>query len=71
MLYLELTRAPLQVYKAQYLECDVAVKKLNRVNDAKSDEAFRREAAILKGCRNPYIVNFMGVCKDEVHLSIR
>ena len=48
----------------------MAVKKLNRVNDAKSDEAFRREAAILKGCRNPYIVNFMGVCKDEVHLSI-
>lgn len=60
--------APVQVYKAQYLECDVAVKKLNRVNDAKSDEAFRREAAILKGCRNPYIVNFMGVCKDEVPL---
>ena len=56
----------LQVYKAQYLHCDVAVKKLNRINDKKSDEAFRREAAILKGCRNPYIVNFMGVCKDEV-----
>ena len=60
----------MQVYKAQYLECDGAVKKLNRVNDAKSDEAFRREAAILKGCRNPYIVNFMGVCKDEVHTSV-
>ncbi len=56
----------LQVYQAQYLHCDVAVKKLNRINDKKSDEAFRREAAILKGCRNPYIVNFMGVCKDEV-----
>lgn len=56
----------MQVYQAQYLHCDVAVKKLNRINDKKSDEAFRREAAILKGCRNPYIVNFMGVCKDEV-----
>ena len=70
VMFPELERAPLQVYKAQYLECDVAVKKLNRVNDAKSDEAFRREAAILKGCRNPYIVNFMGVCKDEVHTSV-
>ena len=59
----------LQVYQAQYLHCDVAVKKLNRINDKKSDEAFRREAAILKGCRNPYIVNFMGVCKDEVRSS--
>ncbi len=59
----------LQVYQAQYLHCDVAVKKLNRINDKKSDEAFRREAAILKGCRNPYIVNFMGVCKDEVRIS--
>ena len=47
----------------------MAVKKLNRINDKKSDEAFRREAAILKGCRNPYIVNFMGVCKDEVRTS--
>jgi serine/threonine protein kinase len=55
-----------QVYKAQYLHCDVAVKKLNRTNDKKSDNAFRREAGLLKGCRNPYIVNFMGVCKDEV-----
>lgn len=60
----------LQVYKAQYLHCDVAVKKLNRINDKKSDEAFRREAAILKGCRNPYIVNFMGVCKDEAGLPV-
>ena len=55
-----------QVYKATYLDCDIAVKKLNRINDAKSEEAFRRECAILKGCRHPYIVNFMGVCKDEV-----
>ena len=60
----------LQVYQAQYLHCDVAVKKLNRINDKKSDEAFRREAAILKGCRNPYIVNFMGVCKDEVRREV-
>lgn len=56
----------MQVYKAQYLHCDVAVKKLNRTNDKRSDDAFRREAGLLKGCRNPYIVNFMGVCKDEV-----
>lgn len=58
-----------QVYKASYLHCDIAIKKLNRINDAKSEEAFRRECAILKGCRNPYIVNFMGVCKDEVSSS--
>ncbi|BDA41775.1 probable serine/threonine-protein kinase DDB_G0281745 at C-terminar half [Coccomyxa sp. Obi] len=54
-----------EVYKASYLDCDIAVKKLNRINDAKSEEAFRRECAILKGCRHPHIVNFMGVCKDE------
>lgn len=59
----------MQVYKASYLDCDIAVKKLNRINDAKSEEAFRQECAILKGCRHPYIVNFMGVCKDEVGLS--
>ena len=54
------------MYQATYLHCPVAVKKLNRLNDAKSEEAFRRECAILKGCRHPNIVNFMGVCKDEV-----
>jgi hypothetical protein len=55
-----------QVYKASYLHCDVAVKRLNRTNDAKSEEKFRNECAILKGCRYPHIVNFMGVCKDKV-----
>ncbi len=59
----------MQVYKASYLDCDIAVKKLNRINDAKSEEAFRRECAILKGCRHPHIVNFMGVSKDEVGSS--
>jgi hypothetical protein len=55
-----------QVFRATYCESDVAVKKLNRVRDATSEEAFRHECAILKGCRNPYIVSFVGVCKDEV-----
>lgn len=59
------------MYKASYLDCDIAVKKLNRINDAKSEEAFRRECAILKGCRHPHIVNFMGVCKDEVGSSCK
>ena len=54
-----------QVFRATHLETDVAVKKLNRLHDATSEEAFRHECAILKACRNAYIVNFVGVCKDE------
>ena len=53
------------MFRATYCESDVAVKKLNRVHDATSEEAFRHECAILKGCRNPHIVSFVGVCKDE------
>lgn len=59
-----------QVFRATYCESDVAVKKLNRVHDATSEEAFRHECAILKGCRNPYIVSFVGVCKDEARARL-
>jgi len=54
------------VYKADFFGIDVAVKQLGNANMEEMEKIFvEREIAILKSCRHPNIVSFIGLVEPD------
>lgn len=51
-----------RVFKGQYLGLDVAIKEVLDSDEYDVDKYFRRECTLMKECRHPNIVQFIGLC---------
>ncbi|WVQ74036.1 hypothetical protein IAR50_003617 [Cryptococcus sp. DSM 104548] len=55
------------VYQGSYLDIDIAVKEILPSNEYDAHKYFEREWRIMRECRHPNIVLFLGLCQAPEH----